>query len=85
MVQEPCFFGDHTEEKITPTKPFFMFLQFQKMFPYNVMGPQRTLSNEYDYFQDRLHYLKIQELLLGDLFEVGKYLSNEIAQNATER
>ena len=25
------------------------------------------------------------ELLLGDLFEVGKKLSNEIVQNATER
>ena len=25
-------FCAHTEEKITPTKPFFMFLQFQKIF-----------------------------------------------------
>ena len=25
-------FSAHTEEKITPTKPFFKFLQFQKIF-----------------------------------------------------
>ena len=50
-------FCAHTEEKITPTKPFFMFLQFQKIFPYNVVGLQRTLPNEEGYFQDRLNYL----------------------------
>ena len=63
-------FCAHTEEKITPTKAFFMFLQFQKIFPYNVVGLQRTLPNE-GYFQDRLNYLK------------PKYV--EIVQNATER
>ena len=71
MVQKPCFFCAHTEEKITPTKPFFMFLQFQKIFPYNVVGLQRTLPNEEGYFQDRRNYLK------------PKYV--EIVQNATER
>ena len=65
------FFCAHTEENITPTKPFFMFLQFQKIFPYNVVGLQRTLPNEEGYFQDRLNYLK------------PKYV--EIVQNATER
>ena len=64
-------FCAHTEEKITPTKPFFMFLQFQKIFLYNVVGLQRTLPNEEGYFQDRLNYLK------------PKYVA--IVQNATER
>ena len=61
-----------------------MFLQFQKIFPYNVVGLQRTLPNEEGYFQDRLNYLKPKHVKIRS-FEVRKKLSNEIVQNATER
>ena len=68
MVQKLCFFCAHTEEKITPTKPFFMFLQFQKIFPYNVVGLQRTLPNEEGYFQDRLNYLKPKHVKIWSFY-----------------
>ena len=61
-------FCAHTEEKITPTKPFFMFLQFQKIFPYNVMGLQRTPPNEGGYFQDRLNYLKPKHVKIRSFY-----------------
>ena len=62
------FFCAHTEEKITPTKPFFMFFQFKKIFPYNVVGLQRTLPNEEGYFQDRLNYLKSKHVKIRSFY-----------------
>ena len=61
-------FCAHAEEKITPTKPLFMFLQFQKIFPYNVVGLQRTLPNEEGYFQDRLNYLKPKHVKIRSFY-----------------
>ena len=59
---------------------FFHVSPVPELFPFNVVGLRRTLPNEEGYFQDRLNYL-----FIGNLFEVGKKLSNEIVQNATER
>ena len=61
------FLRSHGGE-ITPTKPLFMFLQFQKIFLYNVVGLQRTLPNEEGYFQDRLNYLKPKQVKIRSFY-----------------
>ena len=68
MVQKSCFFAFTRWRESRQPSLFFMFLQFQKIFPYNVVGLQRTLPNEEGYFQNRLNYLKPKHVKIRSFY-----------------
>ena len=62
------FFSLTRRRKSRKPSLFFMFLQFQKIFPYNVVGLQRTLPNKEGYFQDRLNYFKPKHVKIRSFY-----------------
>ena len=63
---------------------FFHVSPVPENIPYNACGGSTGFSGSTKLFY-KTKTCQNSELLLGDLFEVGNKLSNEIVQNATER